>query len=72
MDFSAPAEIATAASPLRDRHDIPERFKWNLSHIYSDWSAWQAAYDELERKIGAYAALQGTLAQGGRIGSSRR
>ena len=64
MDFSAPAEIATAASPLRDRHDIPERFKWNLSHIYSDWSAWQAAYDELERKIGAYAALQGTIAEG--------
>jgi oligoendopeptidase F len=64
MDFFAPAEIATAASPLRDRHDIPDRFKWNLSHIYSDWSAWQAAYDELERKIGAYAALQGTIADG--------
>jgi oligoendopeptidase F len=64
MDFSAPAEIATAALPLRDRHDIPDRFKWNLSHIYSDWSAWQAAYDELERKIGAYAALQGTIAEG--------
>src|SRR5712671_4435022 len=64
MDLSAPAETATAPSPLRDRHDIPDRFKWNLSHIYSDWSGWQAAYDELERKIGAYAALQGTIAQG--------
>jgi oligoendopeptidase F len=64
MDFSAPAEIATAASPLRDRQEIPDRFKWNLAHIYSDWSAWQAAYDELERKIGAYAALQGTIAEG--------
>jgi oligoendopeptidase F len=64
MDFSAPAEIATAASPLRDRNEIPDRFKWNLAHIYSDWSAWQAAYDELERKIGAYAALQGTIAEG--------
>jgi oligoendopeptidase F len=64
MDFFAPAEIATAASPLRDRHDIPDRFKWNLAHIYSDWTAWQAAYDELERKIGAYAALQGTIADG--------
>ncbi len=63
MDLSAPAE-ATAASLFRDRHDIPDRFKWNLSHIYADWSEWQAAYDELERKIGAYAALQGTLAEG--------
>jgi len=63
MDLSAPAE-APAASPLRDRPDIPDRFKWNLSHIYADWSAWQAAYDELERIIGAYAALQGTLAHG--------
>src|SRR5882757_9119946 len=63
MDQSASAE-ATAASPLRDRHDIPDRFKWNLSHIYADWSAWQAAYEELERTIGAYAALQGTIAEG--------
>src|SRR5206468_3266248 len=63
MDPSAPAE-ATAASLFRNRHDIPDRFKWNLSHIYADWSAWQAAYEELERTIGAYAALQGTIAEG--------
>src|SRR5213593_267016 len=63
MDSSAPAE-AMAASQLRDRHDIPDRFKWNLSHIYSAWSEWQAAYDDLETKIAAYAALQGTLKQG--------
>src|SRR5436309_12410335 len=63
MDWSAPAE-APAALQLRDRHDIPERFKWNLSHIYADWSEWQAAYDELETKIAAYAALQGTLSKG--------
>ena len=63
MDLFAPAE-ATAALQLRERHDIPDRFKWNLSHIFPDWADWQAAYDELERKIGAYAALQGTLAQG--------
>ena len=63
MNPTAPAE-ATAAPLLRDRHDIPDQFKWNLSHIYSAWSEWQAAYDELERNIGAYAALQGTLAEG--------
>jgi oligoendopeptidase F len=63
MDLLAPAE-ATAALQLRERQDIPDRFKWNLSHIFPAWAEWQAAYDDLERKIGAYAALQGTLAQG--------
>jgi len=63
MDLFAPAE-ATAGLQLRERQDIPDRFKWDLSHIFPAWSEWQAAYEELERKIGAYAALQGTLAQG--------
>jgi oligoendopeptidase F len=63
MDLLSPAE-APAAPQLRDRAAIPDRFKWDLSDIFADWSAWQRAYEELEQKIGAYAALQGTLAQG--------
>jgi len=59
----APAE-APAAPPLRERHEIPERFKWNLRNIFADWSAWQVAYDELDRGIEAFAALQGTLSRG--------
>ena len=55
---------APAAPQLRDRSEIPPRFKWNLTHIFPDWPAWQAAYDELETKIAAYAALQGTLSKG--------
>jgi oligoendopeptidase F len=55
---------ATAAPPLRDRKEIPDRFKWNLSHIFRDWPAWQGAYEQLDTKIGAYAALQGTLNKG--------
>jgi len=58
------ATEAPAAPPLRDRDAIPEQFKWSLVDIFPDWKAWQAAYDDLETKIGAYAALQGTLAQG--------
>jgi oligoendopeptidase F len=64
MDRLAPAE-APAAPDLRDRADIPSRFKWNLAHIFPDWPEWQHAYEELEVKIGAYAALQDSLAQGG-------
>ena len=63
MDLFAPAE-ATAAPPLKSRAEIADKFKWNLTHIFSDWTAWQAAFDELDAKIGAYAALQGTLASG--------
>jgi oligoendopeptidase F len=63
MTFYATAEVARA-SQLRDRNEIPDRFKWNLTQIFADWGEWQAAYDDLERKIAAYAALQGTLATG--------
>jgi len=62
METFIPAE-APAAPPLRDRHTIPDRFKWNLADIFPDADAWKRAYDELDTKISAYAALQGTLAQ---------
>jgi oligoendopeptidase F len=55
---------ATAAPAQRTREQIEERFKWNLGHIFPDWDAWQRGYDELDRKIAQYAALQGTLKGG--------
>src|SRR5437764_6227507 len=63
MASQSPAE-ATPAPQLRDRNEIPDRFKWNLTHIFPDWATWQAAYAVLDKQIAAYAALQGTLAQG--------
>jgi oligoendopeptidase F len=63
MDSQSPVEAA-AAPELRERVEIPDRFKWNLTHIFGNWEEWQEAYEDLEVKIGAYAALQGTLAQG--------
>src|SRR5437016_2441561 len=38
----APTEVA-ASPQLRDRTEIPERFKWNLAHIFPDWDAWKEA-----------------------------
>jgi oligoendopeptidase F len=55
---------ATAAPPLRNRDEIPDRFKWNLKNIFHDWESWQQAYTELDQKVDEFAALQGTLAQG--------
>ena len=63
MDSLSPAEAA-AAPELRNRADIPDRYKWNLADIFPGWDEWLLAYDDLELKIGAYAALQGTLAHG--------
>jgi oligoendopeptidase F len=63
MDLLSTAE-APAPSELRERDQIPDRFKWDLAHIFTDWADWQRAYDELETQIGAYAALQGTLRKG--------
>ena len=63
MQTSSPAE-ATAAPQLRERTEIPDRFKWNLAHIFPDWDAWQRTYDALDKKITEYAALEGTLAAG--------
>ena len=63
VDMTSSAE-SPAAPQLRDRSDIADRYKWDLTHIFADWSEWQKAFDELDAKIGAYAALQGTLAKG--------
>src|SRR5688572_9941447 len=64
MDASASASTDAPAAPLlRDRTDIPARFKWNLTHIFAGWPEWEAAYRELETRIAAYATLQGTLSK---------
>ena len=64
MDSLGPAE-APAAPTLVERDQIPDRFKWNLQHIFPDWAAWDAAYADLDAKISVFAGLQGTLASGG-------
>lgn len=48
----------------RNRADIPDQDKWNLADIYADWAEWEADLGRLERLIGEYAAIKGTLAQG--------
>jgi oligoendopeptidase F len=49
----------------RERSAIPSEFTWNLDDIFSGWEAWDAARALLESRITEYAALKGTLAQGG-------
>ena len=63
----APSDVATPEPPQlrsRRREEVADRFKWNLSDIFPDWSAWEAAYKQLETGIDRYASLKGTLAAG--------
>ena len=56
--------MSVTAIRSRNRQEIPERYKWNLQDIFSDWDAWQKGYETLDAGIDKYAALKGTLAQG--------
>ena len=59
-----PSAEAPAAPSLRERDQIPDRFKWDLTRIFADWDRWQDAYDDLDRKIATFGALRRTLAGG--------
>jgi oligoendopeptidase F len=55
---------ATTQPRSRIRAEISDAHKWDLTDIYPDWEAWQVALDELDRRIGEYAALKGKLGEG--------
>jgi oligoendopeptidase F len=50
--------------PLPSRDAIPERYKWDLTAICRDWTAWQEDYRRLEAGIESFKTLQGSLARG--------
>jgi oligoendopeptidase F len=56
----------TTATPVRprDRALVDDAHKWNLDDIYPDWTAWEAARAELDRRIDEYGGLKGTLGRG--------
>jgi oligoendopeptidase F len=55
---------SSAAVRSRNRAEIDDVHKWDLTDIFSSWEGWEAARAELDRRIDDYAALKGTLAQG--------
>src|SRR6478609_7540541 len=58
--------LTEPAPPARSRNrpDIAERFKWNVTDIFQNWEEWDAAYKRLEAGVERYATLKGTLAGG--------
>ena len=56
--------MAAPSSPRsRNRADIADADKWDLSDIYPDWPAWEADLAQLDRLIDQYAGLKGTIGQ---------
>ena len=58
------ATTAAAAPATRNRADIPAEFRWDFSAIYPNWDAWEAGMRDMQSRMDAFAALQGTLKQG--------
>jgi oligoendopeptidase F len=50
------------AAQQRDRAQIPDRYKWDLTHLYPTDAAWRAAKDKLQAGIPELGRFKGTLA----------
>jgi oligoendopeptidase F len=59
--FALVAFIVPAAAQQRDRASIPEKYKWDLTHIYPSNAAWRAAKEKLEADIPSVRQFKGTL-----------
>ena len=56
--------IVAARPTTRNRAEIPAEYKWDVSSIYQDWTAWEEGMKALDARIAEFAALKGTLARG--------
>ncbi len=51
------------AAKLRTREEIPAQYKWNLSHIYPDDAAWEAALADVLASSKKFAAWEGKVVE---------
>ncbi len=49
----------------RERSDVPDHFKWDLSRIFADWDAWETAFSTLEISLDGLAAQRGVMGKSG-------
>lgn len=47
-----------------ERQALDPKYTWDLTSIFADWPAWEAAFADLDAGIEAYKTYEGTLAQG--------
>lgn len=51
------------AEKILTRAEIPEKYKWNLTHIYENDEAWEKDYEAVCAEIPAFAAFDGKVAE---------
>jgi len=55
------ADLAPSAAP-RERDEIPDHLKWDLSGVYPDWDAWERDYEAVAAALDELSELRGSLA----------
>ncbi|MEM6544137.1 MAG: oligoendopeptidase F [Pseudomonadota bacterium] len=54
-----------AAESIPERSEVPSQYRWDLSSMYADWSAWEADVARLPELTEAVTAYKGRLAESG-------
>ena len=60
--------FALAGKEARERADVPDTYKWDLSHIYATDADWEADYARLEAMLPEIQGWEQTYK--GRLGDS--
>lgn len=63
ISLTALSPALHAKPETRNRSEIPDTYKWDVSAIYPSWTEWEADMKKLEGYIETYSALKGTLNQ---------
>lgn len=58
------SNAGTSAIPIRD--EIEEKYKWDLTQIYSDNSRWEEDFKSIESNLNDYKKFEGSLASSSR------
>jgi oligoendopeptidase F len=63
LALTAAAPHLAGAAAAKDRSQIADKYKWNLSDLFPDEAAWRTARDALAKRIPELTRYQGTLGQ---------
>lgn len=54
---------AVAVSQMKVREELPEKYKWDLSHLYATDETWKEEKERLQQKMQKVASYRGKLTQ---------